>query len=111
MFRSECANGEAGRLAGGHLPFPRDIRSEVGWVPRPRPLRASYTDTKQSPWFVVPSDDTKVARLNCIHHLLSMIPYADHDPPVPGVLPPRPVGTGYVRPPREDQTYVPPVFS
>ena len=61
--------------------------------------------------FVVPSDDKKVARLNCIHHLLSVIPYADHDPPVPGLLPPRPVGTGYVRPPREDQTYIPSVYS
>jgi hypothetical protein len=59
---------------------------------------------------VVPSDDKRAARLNCIHHLLSIIPYDDHDPPVPGHLSDRPVGTGYVRPPLEDQTYVPAVY-
>jgi len=69
------------------------------------------TDTKQSPWLVVPSDDKRAARLTCIHHLLSVIPYADHDPPTPGVLAPRPVGSGYVRPPIEDQTYIPTVYS
>ena len=37
----------------------------------------AYTDTKQSPWYVVEADDKKRARLNCIHHLLSMIPYED----------------------------------
>jgi polyphosphate kinase len=36
-------------------------------------LKAS--DTKENPWFIVPSDDKKRARLNCIHHLLSRIPY------------------------------------
>ena len=34
-----------------------------------------YTDTKQSPWYVVNADDKKRARLNCISHLLSQIPY------------------------------------
>jgi hypothetical protein len=71
----------------------------------------TYTDTKQSPWFVVPSDDKRAARLNCIHHLLNVIPYADHELPIPGKLAPRPVGTGYVRPPIEEQTYVPAFYS
>ena len=33
------------------------------------------TDTKAAPWFIVPSDDKKRARLNVIHHLLKQIPY------------------------------------
>jgi hypothetical protein len=71
----------------------------------------NYTDTKQSPWFVVPSDDKRAARLNCIHHLLSLISYTDHDPPMPFEFPPRPPDTGYVRPPRDEQTYVPAIYS
>lgn len=33
------------------------------------------TDTKWAPWYIVPSDDKRRARLNCIRHLLSLIPY------------------------------------
>ena len=33
------------------------------------------TDTKYAPWFIVRSDDKKTARLNCISHFLSLIPY------------------------------------
>jgi hypothetical protein len=38
------------------------------------------TDTPESPWYVVPSEDQRKARLNCISHLLSVIPYEE----VPG---------------------------
>ena len=90
-----------------------DLEARARWVEysQAKDEMFLYTDTKQSPWFVVPSDDKRAARLNCIHHLLSIIPYVDLDPPVPGDLAPRPVGTGYVRPPREDQTYIPTVYS
>jgi polyphosphate kinase len=92
---------------------PMDLEARQRWVEysRAKDEMFMYTDTKQSPWFVVPSDDKRAARLNCIHHLLSIIPYADHDPPMPGDLTPRPAAAGYVRPPIEDQTYVPPVYS
>jgi len=66
----------------------------------------SYTDTKQSPWYVVESDDKKIARLNCIHHLLSLIPYYDEVPPKME-LEPRVHNAGYVRTPIEEQTFVP----
>ena len=39
-----------------------------------------YTDIKQAPWYVVPSDDKKAARLNCINHLLSQFDYVDVAP-------------------------------
>jgi polyphosphate kinase len=92
---------------------PMDLEARLRWVEysKAKDEMFTYTDTKQSPWFVVPSDDKRAARLNCIHHLLSLIPYTDHDPPMPGEFPPRPVDTGYVRPPVEDQTYVPQVYS
>ncbi len=54
-----------------------DIPSRVKWFEysRARDLMFEASDTKHSPWFIVPSDDKKRARLNCIHHLLSRIPY------------------------------------
>jgi len=69
----------------------------------------AYTDTKLSPWFMVDADNKKRARLNCIHHLLSMIPYKDFTPD-PLELPPRDNNRGYVRPPLDEMTYVPDVY-
>jgi hypothetical protein len=66
----------------------------------------AHTDIKQAPWFVVKSDNKKLARLNCIKHLLSLIPYEDLTPE-PIQLPKRQPAEGYVRPPMSDQTFVP----
>ena len=66
-----------------------------------------YTDTRESPWWVVDSNDKKRARLNTISHLLSMIPYEDVIPPVMTLPPRRPASKGYVRVPIDSQTFVP----
>ncbi len=90
---------------------PMDLESRSRWVEysRAKDDMFKYTDTKQCPWYVVRSDDKKRARLNCITHLLSLIPYEDLTPE-PMKLPPRQVDTGYVRPPITDQTFVPEVY-
>lgn len=87
---------------------PMDLASRSKWVEysKAKDEMFRYTDTKQSPWFVVNADDKKKARLNCIRHLLSRIPYEDLTPE-PIVLPPRQKDDGYVRPPMTDQTFVP----
>ena len=64
-----------------------------------------YTDIKQAPWNVVPSDDKRAARLNCIRHLLDQFPYVDVAPEV--VELPRMKEMPYVRPPMNEQTFVP----
>ncbi len=64
-----------------------------------------YTDIKQCPWFVVPSDDKRQARLNCISHILSSIPYEDVVPD-PVAIPER-EEMAYIRPPMREQTFVP----
>jgi len=90
---------------------PMDLESRLRWVEysQAKDEMFSYTDTKDSPWWVVNADDKRRARLNCIHHLLSMIPYEDVTPK--GLkLPALPPDRGYVRPPIESQTFVPPVF-
>jgi polyphosphate kinase 2 len=66
-----------------------------------------YTDTKHCPWWVVNGDDKKRARLNCISHLLSQIPYGEIEHH-PYELPPRkPASKSYMRPPIDSQTFVP----
>ena len=67
-----------------------------------------YTDIKQAPWYVVPSDCKRRARLNCISHLLSQIPYEDIVPD-PVDIPDR-VDEHYIRPPLADQTFVDQIY-
>lgn len=88
-----------------------DVESREKWVEysMAKDKMFSYTDTKQSPWYVVEADDKKRARLNCISHLLSLIPYEDLTPE-PFKLPPLKHDTAYVRPPKEEQTHVPKVY-
>jgi polyphosphate kinase 2 len=56
---------------------PMDIESWKRWYnySRARDKMLEATDTKEAPWFIVRSDDKRKARLNCISHLLSLIPY------------------------------------
>lgn len=87
---------------------PMDLNSRARWVEysKAKDEMFAHTDIKQAPWHVVNADNKKCARLNCIRHLLSMIPYEDLTPE-PIVLPPRQAEGGYVRPPITDQTFVP----
>ncbi|MCF6321367.1 MAG: polyphosphate kinase 2 [Rhizobiaceae bacterium] len=89
---------------------PMDLESRNRWADysRAKDQMFAHTDIKQAPWFVVKSDVKKHARINCITHLLGEIPYKDLTPE-PIVLDERPPQAGYVRPPMEDQTFVPDV--
>ncbi|MDX9849389.1 MAG: polyphosphate kinase 2 [Anaerolineaceae bacterium] len=90
---------------------PMDLQSRSRWMEysKAKDKMFAYTDIKQVPWYVVNADNKKCARLNCIHHLLSMIPYQDLTPE-PIDLPPRQKDEGYVRPPISDQSFVPEVY-
>ncbi len=87
---------------------PMDIQSRAKWVEysRAKDDMFAYTDIKQAPWHVVQADNKRRARLNCISHLLSQIPFGQ----VPAKtidLPDRQDDRGYVRPPLIEQTFVP----
>ena len=88
-----------------------DLESRARWVDYSKAKDAMFQvcDIPQAPWYVVNADSKKKARLNCIHHLLSLIPYEDLTPP-PIELPPRQKRKGYVRPPLSDQKFVPEIF-
>ena len=81
-----------------------------GLVNRPFPSAMfAATDTPGAPWWVVEADDKKRARLNCIAHILGLIPYQDITPETI-VLPPRQRDETYVRPPITTQHFVPDKF-
>jgi len=90
---------------------PMDLESRMRWLEysQAKDEMFAYTDTKDSPWWVVNADDKRRARLNMIHHLLGQIPYEDvthHDLK----LADRPAEKGYVRPPVDSQTFVPELY-
>ena len=90
---------------------PMDLKSREHWVEysRAKDVMQQYTDTELSPWNIVNADNKKKARLNCIGHLLSQIPYGEI-PRAEITLTPRQRDDGYVRPPKDSQRWVPAVY-
>jgi polyphosphate kinase 2 len=90
---------------------PMDLEARTRWVDysRAKDEMFEYTDTEDSPWWVVESDDKRRAHLNAITHLLGQIPYEEVPSP-PLVLPPRQRDDGYVRPTKSSQRFVPDVW-
>jgi hypothetical protein len=88
-----------------------DIQGRQKWVEfsKAKDEMFSHTDTRQAPWYTVDADDKRRARLNCIGHLLHMIPYEDATPPLLKLPPRRPPDESYVRPPKSEQHLVPDV--
>jgi polyphosphate kinase 2 len=78
---------------------PMDLESHRRWsdYSRARDAMLSATDVPFAPWYIVPSNDKKRARLNCIADILSRIPYEEM-PYKPPKLPPRQKPKGYVEP-------------
>lgn len=89
---------------------PMDLESRTRWVEysRAKDEMFAYTDSKIAPWYVVNADDKRRARLNCILHLLSIVPYKEVNhkkinlPPINK--------EGYIRPPITEQTFVEEVY-
>ena len=87
-----------------------DLESRRRWIEysKAKDEMFSYTDKKICPWFVVNADDKRRARLNTIHHLLSLIPYKEIKHKKINLSPIS--MEGYVRPPLTDQTFIPEVY-
>jgi polyphosphate kinase len=85
-----------------------DMYSRTKWVDysRAKDEMFVHTDIPEARWNVVEADDKKKARLNCIAHLLSQIPW-EPKPLLSIEIPPRQVDDGYVRPPQDLYLHVP----
>jgi len=90
---------------------PMDLESRRRWEAYTvaKEVMLERTHTPESPWWVVPADDKKRARLNCIHHLLSQMPYQEV-PHADIELPARERREDYVRHPVPDDLIVPEVY-
>jgi polyphosphate kinase 2 len=90
---------------------PMDLKSREKWAEysKAKDDMFEHTDIEKAPWWVVEADDKKKARLNCIAHLLSAIPYEDLTPN-PIELPPRQDDGSYQRPPHSEQNFVPHIY-
>lgn len=90
---------------------PMDLESRVKWVEyaRAKDVMFQYTDTEISPWYVINADNKKLARLNCISHFLSLIPYqkVKHKEIE---LPPKQEDKTYIRPPIDSQRWIPEIY-
>ena len=90
---------------------PMDLESRRRWedYTRAKEDMLERTHIREAPWWVVPADDKKTARLNCISHLLAKIPYNETERP-DVVLPPRERHEDYERHPVPASMVVPQVF-
>jgi polyphosphate kinase 2 len=86
---------------------PIDVQARARWVDyaEAKDRMFAYTDTEESPWYVVEADDKRTARLNLISHLLSLVPYEHLDKAEQMKLPPR-QQRAYVRPPKRTERLV-----
>lgn len=87
---------------------PMDLKSRERWeeYSQAKDAMLAATDTRECPWWIVEADDKRRARLNCISHLIELLPY-EKIPKDEVILPPRPKAKGYVRPPKYEQHFVP----
>ncbi|MET1045602.1 MAG: polyphosphate kinase 2 [Hyphomicrobium sp.] len=90
---------------------PMDLESRRRWEAYTKAKEAMLerTHIPEAPWWVVHADDKKRARLNCISHLLTQLPYQEV-PRAPIVLPERVHNPEYHRTPVPDDMYVPQIY-
>jgi polyphosphate kinase 2 len=90
---------------------PMDLESRSRWEEYTKAKEAMLerTHIPEAPWWIVDADDKKKARLNCIHHLLSQIPYGEVKRP-PVVLPRRIRHADYIRGPVPPEMHVPAIY-
>jgi len=88
---------------------PMDLESRDRWAEYSQAKDAmfAHTNIPEAPWFTVEADDKKRARLNCISHFLSKIPYVDMTPEPLELAPRKNAPLDYVRPPLNEQFFVP----
>jgi polyphosphate kinase len=91
---------------------PMDLESRDRWVEysKAKDNMLAHTNIPEAPWFTVEANDKKRARLNCISHIISKVPYIDMTPEPMELPPRRDAPEDYVRPPRNEQFFVPSTY-
>jgi polyphosphate kinase 2 len=92
---------------------PMDLASRERWVDfsKAKDMMLHHTDIPEARWYQVESNDKRRARLICLRHLLSLVPYEDATPPPITLSPRPPPDLSYTRPPREAHYIVPDYYA
>jgi polyphosphate kinase 2 len=92
---------------------PIDLSSRERWVEfsKAKDMMLQHTDIPEARWYQIESDDKRRARLLCMRHLLSLVPYEDVTPPPMELSPRPPPDRDYIRPPREAHIIVPDYYA
>ena len=90
---------------------PMDLQSRVRWEEYTKVKEEMFerTNIPEAPWYIIPANDKKRARLNCIHHLLQQVPYEEL-PHETAVLPDRVFNPDYERAVLPKELYVPEIY-
>ncbi len=92
---------------------PMDLETRNRWVEysKAKDTMLEHTDIPECRWYQIESDDKPRARLNCIRHILSTIPYKDVIPKATKLGPRPPADTHYIRPPRDRHIVLPDLYA
>lgn len=91
---------------------PVDQEARQRWVQysKAKDAMMAHTNIDEAPWYVVDAEIKEHSQLNCLAHMLSLIPYKDLTPDLMELPPREQEDTGYVRPPMSTQNLVPEVY-
>lgn len=92
---------------------PMDLESRAKWVEysKAKDIMMEHTDIPEARWYQIETDDKRRARLNCIRHVLSMVPYEDAVPKKIELPPRPPDDQHYSRPPRDAHIILPDLYA
>jgi len=91
-------------------PIDREARKRWVQYSKAKDAMMAHTNIDEAPWYVIDADVQEHAQLNCMAHLLNLIPYKDLTPEREELPPREREDTGYVRPPMSEQTFVPKIY-
>jgi polyphosphate kinase 2 len=91
-------------------PIDREARQRWVQYSKAKDAMMAHTNIDEAPWYVIDADVQEHAQLNCMAHMLNLIPYKDLTPAREGLPPREREDTGYVRPPMSEQTFVPKIY-
>jgi len=91
-------------------PIDREARRRWVQYSKAKDAMMAHTNIDVAPWYVIDAEVPEHAQLNCMAHMLNLIPYKDLTPEQEELPPREKEDTGYVRPPMSEQNFVPCVY-
>jgi len=91
-------------------PIDREARERWVEYSKAKDAMMAHTNIEEAPWYVIDADVQEHAQLNCMAHLLNLIPYKDLTPEHEDLPAREREDTGYVRPPMSEQNFVPKIY-